>query len=163
MYKPPKQPIINEDMQANTPRVTLKISRTDPRVTLPRYESAGAAGMDLRAFLEGDLPIPPLGWAIIPTGLKIEIPEGFEGQVRPRSGLAAKQGLTVLNTPGTIDPDYRGEVCIILINLGTETFTVKNGERVAQLVIAPFIRATLVETGGLSVTARDSGGFGSTG
>jgi len=151
-------------MQANTnPTVTLKVSRVDPRVSLPRYESDGAAGMDLRAFLEKDLPIPPMGRAVIPTGLKIEIPEGFEGQVRPRSGLAAKHGVTVLNTPGTIDPDYRGEVGIILINLGTETFTVENGSRIAQLVIAPFARAAVVETGELSVTARNSGGFGSTG
>jgi len=153
-------------MQANADfRVTLKVSRTDPRVSLPRYESEGAAGMDLGAFLDGDLPIPPMGRALVPTGLKIEIPEGFEGQVRPRSGLAAKFGVTVLNSPGTIDSDYRGEVRVILANLGAETFTVKNGDRIAQLVIAPFARASILEaeTGRLSVTQRNSGGFGSTG
>jgi len=144
---------------------TLKILRTDPRVELPRYESVGAAGMDLRAFLEEELQIPPLGRAKIPTGLKLEIPEGFEGQVRPRSGLAAKHGVTVLNSPGTIDGDYRGEVAVLLVNLGAETFVVKNGERIAQLVVAPFVRASIAdaETGELSVTARGGGGFGSTG
>jgi len=153
----------------------IKASRTDPRVALPRYESAGAAGMDLRAFLEEDLVIPPLGRAKVPTGLRLEIPEGFEGQVRPRSGLAAKHGVTVLNSPGTIDSDYRGEVAVLLANLGERDFAVKNGDRIAQLVIAPFARASIsdasafadgpesAETGGLSVTARGSGGFGSTG
>jgi len=151
-------------MQANGQfTVTLKVQRTDPRVSMPRYESEGAAGMDIRAFLDADLPIPPLGWAKIPTGLRLEIPEGFEGQVRPRSGLAAKHGVTVLNSPGTIDPDYRGEVAVLLVNLGAQTFTVKNGERIAQLVIAPFARASVAEAGELSVTARDGGGFGSTG
>ena len=163
MLKPPEKPIINEDMQAI--QVPLKVSRTDPRVTLPRYESEGAAGMDLRAFLDQDLPIPPSEWVKVPTGLKIEIPKGFEGQVRPRSGLAAKFGVTVLNSPGTIDSDYRGEVGIILVNLGAETFTVKNGDRIAQLVIAPFLRASILEVKmeELSVTARNGGGFGSTG
>ncbi|MCL2190945.1 MAG: dUTP diphosphatase [Treponema sp.] len=146
-------------------QATLKVSRTDPRVTLPRYESAGAAGMDLRAFLAEDLPIPPMGRAKVPTGLCLEIPEGFEGQVRPRSGLAARHGVTVLNSPGTIDSDYRGELAVILANFGAETFTVKNGDRVAQLVIAPFARAFILEaeTGKLSVTERGAGGFGSTG
>jgi len=143
--------------------VRLKISRTDPCVALPRYESEGAAGMDLKAFLGEDLLIPPLGRAKVPTGLRLEIPEGFEGQVRPRSGLAAKFGVTVLNSPGTIDSDYRGEVAVVLVNLGAETFTVKDGDRIAQLVIAPFLRADIVETGELSVTTRNSGGFGSTG
>jgi dUTP pyrophosphatase len=147
-------------------QVTLKIARIDPRVQLPQYESAGAAGMDLRAFLEADLSIPPLGRARVPTGLRIEIPEGFEGQVRPRSGLAIKLGVTVLNSPGTIDSDYRGDVDIILVNLGAEVFVVKNGDRIAQLVIAPVLTApetVIVETGELSVTARGGGGFGSTG
>ena len=144
-------------------QVTLKISRIDPKVQLPAYESAGAAGMDVRAFLAADLPIPPMGRARVPTGLRIEIPEGFEGQVRPRSGLAVKFGITVLNSPGTIDSDYRGDLEIILINLGAETFTVKNGDRIAQLVIAPVSRVTIMETDTLSVTGRGSGGFGSTG
>jgi dUTP pyrophosphatase len=147
-------------------QAALKIARIDPRVSLPQYESAGAAGMDLRAFLAADLSIPPLGRARVPTGLRIEIPEGYEGQVRPRSGLAIKFGITVLNSPGTIDSDYRGDVDIILVNLGAEVFVVKNGDRIAQLVIAPVLSApdvTIVETGELSVTARGGGGFGSTG
>jgi len=142
----------------------VKIARIDPRVQLPQYESAGAAGMDLRAFLDADVSIPPLGRARVPTGLRIEIPEGYEGQVRPRSGLAIKFGVTVLNSPGTIDSDYRGDVDIILANLGAEAFVVKNGDRIAQLVIAPVLSgAEIVETGELSVTARGGGGFGSTG
>jgi len=143
----------------------LKLARTNPEIPLPRYESSGAAGMDLRAFLDADLLLPPLGRVKVPTGLTVEIPEGFEGQVRPRSGLAAKFGVTVLNSPGTIDSDYRGEIAVLLVNLGSETFTVKNGDRIAQLVIAPFARAVVVEaaTNELSVTARDGGGFGSTG
>jgi dUTP pyrophosphatase len=143
--------------------MTLKISRIDPRVHLPEYESNGAAGMDIRAFLNEDLPVSPLGRVKVPTGLKIEIPEGFEGQVRPRSGLAVKFGVTVLNSPGTIDSDYRGDLDIILVNLGAETFTVKNGDRIAQLVIAPVSRAVPVEAEELSVTTRGGGGFGSTG
>jgi dUTP pyrophosphatase len=147
-------------------QVTLKIERADPRVQLPEYASTGAAGMDLRAFLAEELTIPPLGRAMVPTGLRIEIPEGFEGQVRPRSGLAIKFGVTLLNSPGTIDSDYRGDVGIILVNLGAEAFVVKNGDRIAQLVIAPVLTASdvvVVETGELSVTARGGGGFGSTG
>jgi dUTP pyrophosphatase len=122
--------------------------------------------MDLRAFLAADVSIPPLGRARVPTGLRVEIPEGYEGQVRPRSGLAIKLGVTVLNSPGTIDSDYRGDVDIILVNLGAEAFVVKDGDRIAQLVIAPVLTAADVaieETGELSVTARGGGGFGSTG
>lgn len=141
----------------------LKIVKTDPRVLLPQYESEGAAGMDLRAFLAADLAIPPLGRAKIPTGLRIEIPPGFEAQVRPRSGLAARCGLTVLNSPGTIDSDYRGDLEVILVNLGEEVYAVKNGDRIAQLVIAPVCRARLLETTALSETGRGDGGFGSTG
>ncbi|MDR1858358.1 MAG: dUTP diphosphatase [Treponema sp.] len=141
----------------------LKIARIDPSVPLPQYETKGAAGMDLRAFLAQEISIPPLGRAKIPTGLRIEIPEGFEGQVRPRSGLAIKFGVTVLNSPGTIDSDYRGDLDIILINLGAEAFTVKNGERIAQLVIAPVHCAAIEETQALSPTERGAGGFGSTG
>jgi len=146
--------------------MTVKIARIDPRVQLPQYASAGAAGMDLRAFLAADVTIPPLGRARIPTGLRIEIPEGYEGQVRPRSGLAVKFGVTVLNSPGTIDSDYRGDVDIILVNLGAEAFVVKDGDRIAQLVIAPVLpalNAAIVETTELSVTERGGGGFGSTG
>jgi dUTP pyrophosphatase len=143
--------------------MTVRIARTDPRVRLPEYETEGAAGMDLRAFLAENISIPPLGRAKIPTGLRIEIPEGFEGQVRPRSGLAYKFGVTVLNAPGTIDSDYRGDVDVILVNLGAEVFVVKDGDRIAQLLIAPVLRAGLTETGDLSATGRGSGGFGSTG
>ena len=122
--------------------------------------------MDLRAFLAADVTIPPMGRVRIPTGLRIEIPEGYEGQVRPRSGLAIKFGVTVLNSPGTIDSDYRGDVDIILANLGAEAFIVKNGDRIAQLIIAPVLSASdiaIAETGELSVTSRGGGGFGSTG
>jgi dUTP pyrophosphatase len=141
----------------------LKILKIDPRVTLPQYESEGAAGMDLQAFLTADLAIFPLGRAKIPTGLRIEIPPGFEGQVRPRSGLAARYGLTVLNSPGTIDSDYRGDLEVILVNLGGEVYVVKNGDRIAQLVLVPVCRAHLEETAALSETGRGGGGFGSTG
>jgi dUTP pyrophosphatase len=143
--------------------MAVKITRIDSRVRLPEYESEGAAGMDLRAFLAENITIPPLGRAKIPTGLRIEIPEGFEGQVRPRSGLALKWGITVLNSPGTIDSDYRGDVDVILVNLGAEAFVIKDGDRIAQLLIAPVLRAGLTETGDLSTTGRGSGGFGSTG
>ena len=141
----------------------LKVTRIDPSVQLPQYETKGAAGMDLRAFLANEISIAPLGRVKIPTGLRVEIPEGFEGQVRPRSGLAIKFGVTVLNSPGTIDSDYRGDLDIILINLGAEAFTVKSGERIAQLVVAPVFRAAIEETQALSPTERGAGGFGSTG
>jgi len=141
----------------------LKITKADPCIPLPQYESEGAAGMDLRAFLAEDLPVPPAERVKIPTGLRLEIPEGFEGQVRPRSGLAIRYGVTVLNSPGTVDSDYRGELEIILVNFGKETFTVKNGDRIAQLIIAPVLRAEILETGELTSTFRNDGGFGSTG
>jgi dUTP pyrophosphatase len=141
----------------------VRIVKKDPSLSLPRYETAGAAGMDLRAFLAEELEIPPLGRALLPTGLFLEIPPGYEAQVRPRSGIAAKHGVTVLNSPGTIDCDYRGELQILLINLGGETFTVRNGDRIAQLVISPVSRAVLEEGAVLAETERGSGGFGSTG
>jgi dUTP pyrophosphatase len=144
-------------------RPRIKVVKADERIELPSYESEGSAGMDLRAFLEADVTIPPLGRAKIPTGLRLEIPEGYEAQVRPRSGLAVKTGLTVLNSPGTIDSDYRGELEIILINLGADNVVIKDGERIAQLVTAPVCRARLVEAGTLAETRRGSGGFGSTG
>jgi dUTP pyrophosphatase len=132
-------------------------------VALPGYGSSGAAGMDLRAFIDTEIVIAPLGRAKIPTGLFMEIPEGFEAQIRPRSGLAARQGITVLNSPGTIDSDYRGEVEVLLVNLGNEPFTVKNGDRIAQMVVFPVIRAAVCEAETLSETGRGAGGFGSTG
>lgn len=130
---------------------------------LPRYETQGAAGMDLMAALAADLVLQPGARAIVPTGLQIAVPPGHEGQVRPRSGLAAKHGVTVLNAPGTIDCDYRGEVGVILVNLGAEPFTVTRGMRIAQLLIAPFVQAAPVEVESLDDTARGAGGFGSTG
>ncbi|WP_062114469.1 dUTP diphosphatase [Aureimonas sp. AU40] len=130
---------------------------------LPAYASAGAAGADLRAAVEVDVTIPPLGRALVPSGLVFDIPEGFEIQVRPRSGLAARHGVTVLNTPGTIDSDYRGEVMAILVNLGSEPFVVTRGERIAQLVVATAPQARFAEVDGVGETARGAGGFGSTG
>jgi dUTP pyrophosphatase len=130
---------------------------------LPNYETHASAGMDLRAYIKEAITLQPLGRAIIKTGLFIELPIGYEAQVRPRSGLAAKKGITVLNAPGTIDADYRGEIGVILVNLSSQDFIVENGERIAQLVIAKHERAewTLVEE--LSETKRGEGGFGSTG
>lgn len=130
---------------------------------LPHYETLASAGMDLRADLESPLTLKPLERAIVPTGLFIELPVGYEAQVRPRSGLAAKKGITVLNTPGTIDADYRGNVGVILVNLSNEDFTLENGERIAQMVIAKHERAEWEEVGALSDTDRGEGGFGSTG
>ena len=132
---------------------------------LPAYETPQAAGMDLRAAAPEDAPVVlhPGDRYAVPTGLAFALPEGFEGQVRPRSGLAAKSGITCLNTPGTIDADYRGEVKVILINLGAEAVTIRRGDRIAQLVIAPVVRATWAEVDELDETARGEGGFGSTG
>jgi dUTP pyrophosphatase len=141
----------------------VRIVKKDPALPLPRYETAGAAGMDLRAFLTEDVEIPPLGRVRLPTGLFLEIPPGYEAQVRPRSGIAAKYGVTVLNSPGTIDSDYRGELQVLLINLGSETFKVRNGDRIAQLVISPLSRLPVEEGAVLAETERGSGGFGSTG
>tara|TARA_B100001248_G_C27342456_1_gene436980 strand:- start:271 stop:705 length:435 start_codon:yes stop_codon:yes gene_type:complete len=130
---------------------------------LPSYQTNGSAGMDLRAHLEKDIVLKPLERSIIPTGLFMALPLGYEAQVRPRSGLAAKYGLTVLNSPGTIDADYRGEIGVILVNISNTDFTVKNGERVAQLVISKYARGEWVSVQNLSDTSRGSGGFGSTG
>ena len=130
---------------------------------LPHYETLASAGMDLRADLEAPITLKPLERAIVPTGLYLELPVGFEAQVRPRSGLAAKKGITVLNAPGTIDADYRGNVGVILVNLSNEDFTVENGERIAQMVIAKHERAEWEEVDALSSTDRGEGGFRSTG
>ncbi|MGN0033148.1 MAG: dUTP diphosphatase [Candidatus Limimorpha sp.] len=131
---------------------------------LPSYETANSAGMDLRAFLpEGPITIKPLQRALVPTGLFMEIPSGYEGQVRPRSGLAIKSGITVLNSPGTIDADYRGEVKIILINLSDTDFVINSGDRVAQLIIARCEQAEIETVEALTETERGSGGFGHTG
>jgi dUTP pyrophosphatase len=132
---------------------------------LPAYQSAHAAGLDLLAAVPDDAPLvlAPGKHAMVPTGLAIALPQGFEAQVRPRSGLAAKHGVTVLNSPGTIDADYRGEIQVILINHGAEPFAIGRGERIAQMVIAPVVQAKLDPVSSLPVTSRGSGGFGSTG
>jgi len=134
----------------------------DP-LPLPRYMTPDAAGMDLRADLEAEIVLAPSERRLVPTGLAVAIPPGFEGQVRARSGLAARDGLTVLNAPGTIDADYRGEVQVLLVNLGREPARVRRGDRIAQLVIAPVARATWREVATLPASARGEGGFGSTG
>jgi dUTP pyrophosphatase len=130
---------------------------------LPSYETIASAGMDLRAHIEQDIILKPLERSIVPTGLFMALPVGYEAQVRPRSGLAAKYGVTVLNSPGTIDADYRGEIGVILVNLSNVDFTIKNGERVAQMVIAKHERAKWNPVQSLSETSRGAGGFGSTG
>jgi len=130
---------------------------------LPGYETADAAGMDLRAAVEADLEIAPGARALVPTGLAIALPPGYEAQVRPRSGLALRNGISLVNSPGTIDADYRGEVGVIVINHGEETFTVTRGMRIAQMVFAPVTQAAWQEVDALPETARGAGGFGSTG
>ena len=134
-------------------------------LALPAYQSADAAGLDLVAAVPADSPLilSPGRHAMVPTGLAIALPSGYEAQVRPRSGLAARHGVTVLNSPGTIDADYRGEISVLLINLGEAPFPIRRGERIAQMVIAPVVQAALVPVAALSATDRGSGGFGSTG
>jgi dUTP pyrophosphatase len=146
------------------PDVSIAIARIGPvQVPLPKYQTPGAAGMDLHAALEAPLVLKPLERALVPTGLALAIPPKYEGQVRPRSGLAFKHGLTVLNTPGTIDSDYRGEVKVLLINLGQKKVTIQPLDRIAQLLIAPVATAQLIEVTALSETGRGGGGYGSTG
>jgi len=151
----------------STPTVTLALRRLPHGLglALPAYETEGAAGMDLRAAVPEDAPVTlrPGERQMIPTGLSMAIPPGYEVQVRPRSGLAAKHGLTCLNSPGTVDSDYRGELKVILINLGAEPFVVQRGERIAQMVVAPVTRGVFEEVEVLPETARGEGGFGSTG
>lgn len=142
--------------------MTIKIINKSQHA-LPNYETIASAGMDLRANLNELISLQPLERAIVKTGLFIELPLGYEAQVRPRSGLAAKNGITVLNSPGTIDADYRGEIGVILINLSKEVFVIENGERIAQLVIAKHERAQWIEVQELSDSSRGEGGFGSTG
>jgi len=142
--------------------MTIKIINKSDH-NLPEYETGASAGMDLRANISEAVILKPLARAIIKTGLFIELPVGFEAQVRPRSGLAAKHGLTVLNSPGTVDADYRGEIGVILVNLSNTDFKIENGERIAQLVIAKHERADWIEVEQLNKTSRGEGGFGSTG
>ncbi|WP_377191233.1 dUTP diphosphatase [Ruegeria meonggei] len=148
--------------------VAIRVIRedgADPLIPLPSYETAGAAGADVRANLPGGAPItlPPGQRALVPTGLRIEIPQGFEVQVRPRSGLALKHGITLPNTPGTIDSDYRGPLGVILLNAGQDSFEITHGERIAQLVVAPVVQASFEPVDVLTDTDRGAGGFGSTG
>ncbi len=146
--------------------VRVSIQRVRPSsdpLPLPQYMTAGAAGMDLLADIDGEIHLDPGARVLVPTGLALEIPEGYEGQVRPRSGLALRHGVTLLNAPGTIDSDYRGEVQVILANLGQQTFPLRRGDRIAQLVIAPVTRAELIEVDTLASSTRGSGGFGHTG
>jgi dUTP pyrophosphatase len=148
-------------------RVEVRIVRLahGADLPLPQYQSAYAAGLDLLAAVPADAPVAlaPGGRALIPTGIAIALPQGYEGQVRPRSGLAARHGITVLNAPGTVDADYRGEIQVVLANLGGEPFAVSRGTRIAQLIIAPVQQVTLVETVTVDSTMRGQGGFGSTG
>tara|TARA_B100000401_G_scaffold394039_1_gene302209 strand:- start:660 stop:1100 length:441 start_codon:yes stop_codon:yes gene_type:complete len=141
----------------------ILIKKLSKDVPLPKYETSGSSGMDLAANIDNEIFIEPGKTAVIPTGLAVSIPKGFEIQIRPRSGLAAKQKITVLNTPGTIDADYRGEIKVILINLGKESFKIENKLRIAQMVICPVVQAKLHEVNDLNKTLRGSGGFGSTG
>jgi len=146
-------------------QVEIAVSRLphNTDLPLPAYETAQSAGMDLAAAIDAPVTLEPGARAMVPTGLAIALPAGYEAQVRPRSGLAAKNGVTVLNTPGTVDADYRGEVKVILINLGDDAFEIERGMRIAQMVIAPVTQASFAEVDTLPETARGTGGFGSTG
>lgn len=147
-----------------TPSLRVLVQRTGPvSVPLPRYQTEASAGMDLHAALDAEITIAPLARELVPTGIAVAIPVGYEGQVRPRSGLALKHGVTVLNAPGTVDSDYRGEVKVLLVNLGQEPFTVKPADRIAQIVFVSHERAELVPVERLEETARGGGGYGSTG
>lgn len=141
----------------------ILIKRISQNIPLPKYETSGSSGMDLSANIERSIKIEPGKTSIIPTGLSVSIPRNFELQIRPRSGLAAKNQITVLNTPGTIDADYRGEIKVILINLSNRSFLVEKGMRIAQMILSPVIKAKIIEVKELKKTDRGSGGFGSTG
>ncbi len=154
-----------QDQATERPLVAVKPLAHFVNMELPRYQTSGSAGMDLRAAVGEELPLrlSPGSRALVPTGLAIALPNGFEAQIRPRSGLALQHGVTCLNTPGTIDADYRGEIKVLLVNLGPETFVVRRGERIAQMVIAPVVQADLAIADSLPPTRRGAGGFGSTG
>lgn len=141
----------------------INFRKIHPDAVIPDYATPGAAGLDVCARIPHEIYLQPGVRFTCPTGIAIELPEGLEAQIRPRSGLAKKHGITVLNSPGTVDCDFRGEICVILINLGDEAFKVCPGDRIAQMVIAPFVRITPVQAGALSDTERGEGGFGSTG
>jgi dUTP pyrophosphatase len=156
---------MSRSRQAQNIKIKVRRLKHAEGLPLPAYQTSGAAGFDLVAAVPADSPVilAPGSRALVPTGLIFELPPGSEAQVRPRSGLAAKFGVTVLNSPGTIDSDYRGEVAVILINLGQESFVINRGERIAQMILAPVMRVELRETRKLNATSRGSGGFGSTG
>ncbi len=143
--------------------IKILIKKISDKVSTPKYETSGSSGMDISAYLDSPIPIESGEKALIPTGFSLSIPKGFEVQIRPRSGLASKKNITVLNSPGTIDADYRGEIKVILINLSKEKFIVENGIRIAQMVVCPVVQAKLQEVNELSETTRGIGGFGSTG
>jgi len=143
--------------------VKILVKKFDKNIKLPTYETSGSSGMDLVAYIKNKITIKPGKTAMISTGIAIAIPKNYEIQIRPRSGLAAKKGISVLNTPGTVDSDYRGEIKIILINLSEESFVVKSGDRVAQMVLCPVVKAKLKEVKNLPKTIRNRDGFGSTG
>lgn len=144
-------------------KIKIKIKKIDDRVTIPSYQTNGAAGMDLCAFIDEPITLKSLDRCLVPTGFKIELPVGYEAQVRPRSGMSIKHGITLINCVGTIDEDYRGEVCVPIVNLSNEPFTINNGDRIAQMVIAPVAKAEFEIVQELTETLRGEGGFGSTG
>ena len=141
----------------------IQIKKLSNEVLTPKYETPGSSGMDIAAYINEDVIINSGDKALIPTGFSLSIPQGYEVQIRPRSGLAIKKGITILNTPGTIDSDYRGEIKVVLINLSKDKFTVQNGERIAQMVVCPIVQVSIEEVKELSETNRGIGGFGSTG
>ena len=141
----------------------ILIKRLFKDVAIPKYETSGSSGLDLEAYINNEIILKPGQRTLVPTGIAVAIPDDLEIQIRPRSGLAFKQGISVLNTPGTIDSDYRGEIKVILINLGQENFTIKKFQRIAQMIICPIIKVTLLEKEELPITIRGKGGFGSTG
>ena len=143
--------------------VKVLIKKLNPAVKLPKYETSGASGMDLTAFIEEAIDLKPKQSALIPTGLSVAFSEDFEIQIRPRSGLAAKNNISVLNTPGTIDSDYRGEIKVIIYNHGSENFLINNGDRIAQMILTPVLKMELEEVNNLPQSTRGKGGFGSTG
>ena len=143
--------------------IKILVKKFDKNVTLPTYKTSGSSGMDLVAYIKKKIILNPRKTALIPTGISVAIPKNYEIQIRPRSGLAAKKGITVLNTPGTIDSDYRGEIKIILVNLSNKSFVVKSGERIAQIIVTPVVKGKFKEVENLPKTVRGKGGFGSTG
>ena len=145
-------------------KVIVKFLKLHPDAVIPEYQTNGSSGMDLSAYLNEPLELKPMERRLIPTGLKMELPEGYEAQVRPRSGMSIKHGITLINCVGTIDEDYRGEICVPVVNLSNEAYTINNGDRIAQMIISPVTKAIAQEIKEeLSVTSRGSGGFGSTG